>query len=142
MATQVKLYRDTPQVIQPLTWTLLTFDRAIRNDRNMQRDLSLIMPPFDGDFLWGRNVRWASITVPELDPRGRQFMERFVRDPHGTRDDTGSTDAADSPGREFHTGVWLFHGEANEGVGVEVWHDHDLPVAVEHAQFVGMTWDY
>lgn len=142
MATQCKLYRDTPQLIQPQVWTLLTFDKAIRNDRYMQRDLRLVVPPFDGDFIWGRNLRWASITTPDGDVRVRQFMERFVRDPYGERDDTGSSDGLDSPGREFHTGAWFFHGEANEPVGVEVWHDHDQPVAVEHAQFVAMTWDY
>lgn len=33
-------------------------------------------------------------------------------------------------------------GQAGQPVGVEVWHDHTEPWAVEHAQFNGMTCDY
>ncbi len=142
MATQCKLYRNTPQLIQPQTWTLLTFDKAIRNDRYMQRDLSLVMPPFDGDFIWSRNIRWAALVLPEGDVRPRQFMSRFIRDPQDARDDTGAADHLASPGRNWETTTWQFHGEAYEPVGVEVWHDHYEPWAVEHAQFVATTWDY
>lgn len=142
MATQCKLYRDTPQLIPPNTWTLLTFDKAIRNDRHMQRNLSTIMPPFDGDFIWYRFIHWDTITVPDGDVRERQFMERFVRDPNGTPDSTGSTDGDDTAGKEYRLGGWPFYGEAGEHVGVQVWHDHTDSVAVVHAQFIGMTWDY
>lgn len=142
MATQCKLYRNSPQPIPPSTWTLLTFEKAIRDDRHMQRGLSVIMPPFDGDFIWARNMRWASISVAEGDLRERQFMARFIRDPHGERDDTGASDQADSPGRDWATNVWLFFGRTGEPVGVEVWHDHDEPVDIEHAQFSATTWDY
>jgi hypothetical protein len=143
MATQCKLYRgNAPQLVPPNTWTLLTFEKTIRNDRGMQRSLSLIMPPFGGDFIWSRNIRWASIAIPEGDTRQRQFMSRFIRDPHGDRDDTGAADHIATPGRSWETTSWLFSGEANEPVGVEVWHDHTEPWAVEHAQFAGMTWDY
>lgn len=143
MATQCKLYRgDKPQLIPPTTWTLLTFEKAIRDDRKMMRDLSLIMPPFDGDFIWSRNIRWASITLPEGDVRQRQFMSRFVRDPHGVRDDTGAADHVATPGRSWETTTWPFYGDAGVPVGVEVWHDHHDDWAVEHAQFVGTTWDY
>jgi hypothetical protein len=142
MATQAKFYRNVPLLIQPQTWTLLTYEKSIRNDRSMCRDLSVIMPPFDGDFIWSRNIRWAAITVPEGDVRPRQIMSRFIRDPQGLRDDTGAADHLASPGRNWETTTWQFHGEAYEPVGVEVWHDHDVPWAVEHAQFVATTWDY
>lgn len=142
MATQCKLYRDTPQLIPPGTWTLLTFEKTIRNDRSMARDCCLIMPPFEGDFVWSRNIRWAAITVPEGDIRPRQFMSRFIRDPHGERDDTGAADHVATPGRSWETTTWQFYGEPGEPVGVEVWHDHHEPWAVEHAQFVATAWDY
>lgn len=142
MATQCKLYRNAPQLIPPSTWTLLTFEKALRDDRKMARNLSLIMPPFDGDFIWARNIRWENITVPEGDLRPRQFMARFVRDPLGTPDDTGAEDHIDTPGRDWNTNSWCFYGEAGQPVGVQVWHDHDQPATVGHAQFVATTWDY
>lgn len=142
MAKQVKLYRNAPQVIPPNVWTLLTFESAIRNDLSMAQDLALIVPAHDGDFLWARNIRWASFTLPVGDVRPRQFMSRFIRDPFGVRDDTGAGDQLDSPGKDWTTTMWPFWGEHGQPVGVEVWHDHTEPVAVEHAQFVGMTWDY
>ncbi|MFI8872508.1 hypothetical protein [Streptomyces sp. NPDC055243] len=143
MATVCKLYRgDKPQLIQPEAWTLLTFERVITNDRSMARKLSLIQPPFGGDFIWSRNLRWAAITVPEGDLRPRQFMSRFIREPHGERDDTGAADRLATPGRSWETTTWQFYGEANQPVGVEVWHDHHEPWAVEHAQFVATTCDY
>lgn len=143
MATVCKLYRgDKPQLIPPNTWTLLTYERTISNDRSMVRNLSLIMPPFDGHFIWSRNLRWAAITLPDGDVRPRQFMSRFIRDPHGDRDDTGATDHPVTPGRSWETTTWQFAGQANQPVGVEVWHDHHEPWAVEHAQFAAVTWDY
>jgi hypothetical protein len=143
VGTQAKLQRKlTPQLIQPQTWTLLTYDTVIRDNRSMVREMSLIQPPYSGDFIWGRNVSWDPIEVPEDDTRVRQFAARFVRDPHGDRDDTGSQDQADTSGKDFHTGLWVFWGKANVPVGVEVWHDHTEPVAVYQAQFSATTWDY
>lgn len=142
MASQVKLYRNAPQLIQPETWTVVNFQSAIRNDLSMAQDLTLIVPAHDGDFLWARNVRWGALTVPDWDLRPRQFMSRFIRDPFGIRDDTGASDQLDSPGRDWTTTMWPFYGHEGQPVGLEVWHDHTEPVAVEHAQFVGMTWDY
>ncbi|MFL1903072.1 hypothetical protein ACJWDR_28805 [Streptomyces tauricus] len=143
MATLCKLYRgEKPQLIPPNTWTLLTFERAVRNDRSMMRSLSLIVPGRDGDFLWSRNIRWAAITVPEGDTRPRQIMSRFVRDPHGERDDTGADDRTATPGRSWQTVCWPFAGEVAVPVGVEVWHDHHTDWPVERAQFVGTTSDY
>jgi hypothetical protein len=142
MATQVKLYRNTPQAIPPSMWTLLTFETAIRNDLSMMRNLSLIVPAHDGDFLWARNIRWEPVTVLTEDVRPRQFMSRFIRDPHGIRDDTGAADRLDSPGRDWDTIMWPFYGRHGQPVGVEVWHDHHEAAHVGHAQFVGQTWDY
>lgn len=143
MATECKLYRgDQPQLIPPNTWTLVTYEEAISNDRGMARDLALIMPPFAGSFLWGRNLRWAAITIPDGDTRPRQIMSRFVRDPHGIHDDTGADDRTATPGRSWQTVTWPFAGKAGQGVGVEVWHDHTDDWPLEHAQFVGMTSDY
>ncbi|WP_069883564.1 hypothetical protein [Streptomyces luteocolor] len=143
MASVCKLYRgDKPQLIQPETWTLVIFERVISNDRSMARQLSLIMPPFDGDFTWARNLRWAAIDIPDGDTRPRQFMSRFIRDPYGIRDDTGADDRTATPGRSWQTVTWLFAGQSNQPVGVEVWHDHHEPWPLEHAQFVGSTRDY
>jgi len=143
VASVCKLYRgDKPQMIEPNTWTLVTYEKAISDDRKMLRNLSLIQPPFDGHFLWARNLRWAAITLPEGDTRQRQFMSRFIRDPHGIRDDTGADDRIATPGRSWQTTSWFFYGEAGQPVAVEVWHDHTEPWPLEHAQFVGMTWDY
>lgn len=143
MATECKLYRgDKPQIIRPSTWTLVTFEKVLANDRFMARDYSLIMPPFDGSFIWGRNLRWAAITIPAGDERPRQIMSRFVRDPHGVRDDTGADDRLATPGRSWQTVMWPFDGQAGQPVGVEVWHDHHDDWPLEHAQFVGTTSDY
>lgn len=143
MATVCKLYRGTkPQLIPPNTWTLLTFEQALSNDRSMAVDLSLIRPPLDADFIWARNLRWAALDIPAGDLRPRQFMSRFIRDPHGIRDDTGADDRLATPGRSWQTIAWPFVGQGGMPVGVEVWHDHDQPWALEHAQFVGETSDY
>jgi hypothetical protein len=143
MATVCKLYRGAkPQIIQPETWTLVTYEKTLSNDRSMMRDRSLIMPPFDGDFIWARNLRWAAIDIPDGDTRVRQIMSRFIRDPHGIRDDTGADDRLATPGRSWQTVCWPFAGQANQPVGVEVWHDHHEAWALEHAQFVGTTSDY
>lgn len=142
MATQCKLYSNTSQVIQPNTWTLVVFETALRNDHGMEHGLSLIVPPYNGDFIWSRNVRWEPITVSSGDTRQRQFMTRFIRDPHGIRDDTGADDRSDSPGRDWNTVTWTFYGRAGQPVGIEVWHDHHEPAAVGHAQLVATTWDY
>lgn len=143
MATQCKLYRgETPQLIEPETWTLLTFERTIRDDRRMARNLSLIVPLYDGDFIWARNIRWESLTIPDEDVRPRQFMSRFIRDPHGIRDDTGADDRTATPGRSWQTVTWPFAGNGGQPVGIEVWHDHHVAAAVGHAQFSATTWDY
>ncbi|MCX5537711.1 hypothetical protein OG785_45810 [Streptomyces sp. NBC_00006] len=143
MATVCKLYRgDKPLMIPPNTWTLVTYESVLNNDRKMARDLSLISPPSDGDFTWFRNLRWAAIDIPDGDLRPRQFMSRFIRDPHGDRDDTGADDRLATPGRSWQTVSWAFAGQANQPVGVEVWHDHHEAWALEHAQFVGTTSDY
>lgn len=143
MATVCKLYRGTEsQLIPPNAWTLVTYESVLSNDRKMARDLSLIMPPFDGDFIWARNLRWGAIDIPDGDLRPRQIMSRFIRDPHGKPDDTGADDRLATPGRSWQTVSWAFAGQANQPVGVEVWHDHHEPWALEHAQFVGYTADY
>ena len=142
MATVCKLYRNAPQIIPPNTWTLLTFEKALRNDHGMARDLSLIVPPEDGDFIWGRNISWETLAIPDGDTRVRQFMARFIRDPWGVRDDTGAEDQVDTPGRDWDTNIWLFKGPAGVPIGVEVWHDHHEDAIVRHAQFVGQTNDY
>lgn len=143
MATECKLYRgEKPQIIPPETWTLVTYEKTILNDRSMAKSLSLIVPKVDGAFWWARNLRWAAIEIPEGDVRPRQIMSRFVRDPHGIRDDTGADDRAATPGRSWQTVGWPFAGQAGMPVGVEVWHDHHEPWPLEHAQFAALTWDY
>lgn len=149
MATQCKLFTKTPQLIPPRTWTPIRYDQVLRDDRNMfhARGLTdpgaaLITPPLSGDFIWARFVHWDTITVPDGDVRERQFLEQFCRDPYGAPDSTGSTDGEDTAGAEFHLGTWMFYGRAGRPVAVRVWHDHDEPVAVTHAQFVATTWDY
>lgn len=142
MATVCKLYRNTPLVVPPNTWTLLTFDRTLSNDRSMARDLSLIVPPETGDFIWGRNISWETLTTPDGDERPRQFMSRFIRDPHGIRDDTGAEDQVDTPGRDWDTTLWMFKGVKGVPIGVEVWHDHHEDAIVRHAQFAAQTNDY
>jgi hypothetical protein len=140
MATVCKLYRNNPLVIPPSTWTLLTFETVLRNDCGMAQDLTLIVPPQDGDFIWGRNIRWEALTIPAGDERPRQFMDRFVRLPED--DDTGAQDGPDTPGRDWDTTLWLFKGYAGLAVGVEVWHDHHTDAVIGHAQFAAQTNDY
>ncbi|MEU9470410.1 hypothetical protein AB0D78_28100 [Streptomyces avermitilis] len=150
MATQCKLYTNTPQLIQPQTWTTVRYDEVLRDDAGMfraalkvtDRNAALITPKRDGDFIWFRFLHWDDITVPDGDTRPRQFIERFVRDPYTEPDSTGSADTGDTPGKEYRLGSWAFAGHAGQPVAVQVWHDHDQPVAIVHAQFVGMTWDY
>lgn len=142
MGTQCKLYRNTPQLIQPKTWTTLQFDEALRNDNNMSTDLQVIVPPWNGDFIWFRNVRWNGYTIPAGDTRQRQFTEQFCRDPLTNPDDTGTDDSLATPGKSWNTTSWAFLGRAGQPVGVRVWHDHHEPVEVGHCQFIGMTWDY
>ena len=140
MATVCKLYRDTPQAIPPNTWTLLTFDEALRNDYGMAQDLTLIVPPQDGDFIWGRNIRWEPITIPEGDTRPRQFMARFVRDPHGVRDDTGAAgwDRYAGPGLGYDRVAFPAATRAFRSA----WrcaHDHHEAAVVGHAQSAAQT---
>lgn len=143
MATQCKLQRkEFAQIIQPNTWTLLTFDTIIRNDMSMQKLMKTIAPMYNGDFIWARNISWSAIEVPDDDLRIRQFASRFIRDPSGDRDDTGTDDGVFSPGKNFSTVTWPFRGEMNVPVGVEVWHDHSLPASIYQAQFSATTWDY
>lgn len=150
MATQCKLYTDTPQPIPPQTWTTIRYDQVLRDDANMYRGLrlitdptsALITPPANGDYIWFRFLHWDGITLPDGDTRERQFIERFVRDPYTAPDSTGSSDSDDTAGKEFQLASWAFYGRSNQPVAVEVWHDHELPVAVTHAQFIAMTWDY
>lgn len=150
MATQCKLYTNTPQLIEPQTWTTVRYDQVLRDDARMSRGnrsladprSGLIVPPENGDFLWFRFLHWDSITLPDGDPRERQFLERFVRDPYTDPDSTGSSDTGDTPGKEYRLASWAFAGRAGQPVAVEVWHDHDQPVSITHAQFIGMTWDY
>ncbi len=150
MATQCKLLTNVSQLIEPQTWTTVRFDQVIRNDGGMYQgtgdvadpESALIMPPHDGDFLWYRFVHWASITVPEGDARERQFLAQFCRDPYTSPDSTGSTDDDHTAGKQFHLASWAFYGRDDQPVAVRVWHDHDQPVDVTHAQFVAMTWDY
>jgi hypothetical protein len=142
MATVCKLYCETPLVIPPSTWTLVTFDSVLRNDHSMAQGLSLITPPQDGDFIWARNLRWEALTIPAGDTRPRQFMSRIIRDPHGIRDDTGADDRVATPGRSWQTVAWPFKGKAGQPVGVEVWHDHHTNATLGHAQFAAQTNDY
>ncbi|MGW5173101.1 hypothetical protein ACWERY_01885 [Streptomyces sp. NPDC004082] len=150
MATQCKLYTNTPQLIQPQTWTTIRYDEVLRDDADLFRGTAkvsdkysaLITPRRDGDFIWFRFLHWDTITVLEGDDRERQFLERFVRDPYTAPDSTGSSDGDDTAGKEYRLGSWAFYGRAGQPVAVEVWHDHDQPVAITHAQFIGMTWDY
>jgi hypothetical protein len=148
VATLTKLYTDTPQEVPPQTWTVLRFEKALRDDGmwgggGMTDPASaLITPQQDGDFIWFRFLHWASITVPAGDTRQRQFLAQFVRDPYGVPDSTGTADHGDTAGREFQVAGWQFAGRAGQPVAVRVWHDHHEPVDVLHAQFVGMTWDH
>lgn len=149
MATTCKLYTDRKQIIPPNTWTPIRYDRALRDDGPMwggggmdDPASALITPKRSGDFVWFRFLHWDSITVPEGDTRQRQFLEQFCRDPYGTPDSTGSSDEGDTAGREFQIASWAFAGRAGQPVAVRVWHDHHEPVAVVHAQFIAMTWDY
>lgn len=140
MGTQVKLYLNTPRIIQPNTWTRLVYDRAIRNDRSMARDLSYVVPKVDADFLWHRAITWANFDIPPGDLRPRQFMSRFWREL--TDDDTGTDNEIDTPGRDWDMASWQFLGEANKLYCVEVWHDHSDEAQIDHSQFVATTWDY
>lgn len=146
MATMCKLYTDTAQTIQPQTWTTVKFDQVLRNDDGMYQgtgdvadpESALIAPAQDGDFIWFRKVHWASVGATA----GVQFIERFVRDPYTSADSTGGDDSNDTAGAEFNVGAWSFKGRAGQPVAVEVWHNHEDPVDVTHAQFIAQTWDY
>lgn len=140
MGTGVKLYLNTPRIIQPKTWTRLVYDKAIRNDRYMVRDLSYIVPPQDTDFVWSRAVTWGDLVIPEGDLRPRQFMSRFMREL--TDDDTGTDNEIDTPGRDWDMATWQFVGFKFQLYCVEVWHDHHEEAQIDHAQFVATTWDY
>lgn len=152
MATQCKLFTNTAQAIQPSTWTVVLFDEVLRDSDGFfrgeaggitNRKNGLIYPTRDTDFIWARFVQWDSIVVPEDDKRPRQFMEQFCRDPYSSKwDSTASTDGIDTPGKEFHSAVWPFRGDKGVPVGVRVWHDHNEPVQIVHAQFSATTWDY
>ncbi|MFB7711481.1 hypothetical protein [Streptomyces sp. NPDC056105] len=80
--------------------------------------------------------------IPDGDLRPRQVMARFIRDPHGIRDDTGIENRLAAPGRTWQTVSCAFAGQTRMPVGVEVLHDHDQPWPLEHAQFVGITSDH
>jgi len=141
LGTQVKLYLATPRIIQPKTWTRLVFDKVLRDDAGMVRDLSFIVPKRNTDFIWSREITWADLSeIPPDDDRPRQFMSRFMRDL--TDDDTGTDNEIDTPGRDWDMATWQFHGFANQRYCAEVWHDHHEQAQIDHAQFVATTWDY
>ena len=144
MATKAKLYLhkdlNGPRIIQPETWTPLRFDKAIRNDRNMVRNLMYVVPPQTGDFIWSRAVTWANLEIPPGDIRPRQFMSRFMREL--SDDDTGTDNEIDTPGRDWDMATWQFDGVKDQLYCVEVWHDHHVEAQIDHAQFVATTWDY
>jgi hypothetical protein len=150
MATQCKLLTNQAQTIQPGTWTTIRFDQVLGDNGGMYQgtgsvsdpESALIMPPQDGYFLWSRFVHWDSITIPSGDDRERQFLEQFCRDPDTSPDTTATTDADHTAGKQFHLATWPFYGRDNQPVAVRVWHDHDQPVDIVHAQFVATTWDY
>src|ERR1043165_2480647 len=111
MATVCKLYRgDKPQLIEPETGTLVTYESVLSNDRKMAVDLSLIRPPESADFTWYRNLRWGAFPAPAGDLRPGRFRSRFIRDPHGKPDDTGADDRLATPGRSWQTVAWPFKG--------------------------------
>ncbi|WP_156722683.1 hypothetical protein [Streptomyces apocyni] len=145
MATQCKLLTNIAQ-----TWTPIRFDQVLRNDGGMYQgtgdvadpESALIQPSADGDFIWHRFVHWAPIQVDEHDSRERQFLSQFCRDPYTNPDSTGSTDADHTAGKQFHLASWAFYGRDHQPVAIRVWHDHDQPVDIIHAQFTAQTWDY
>ena len=150
MATQCKLYTDTAQLIEPNVWTTIKFDEVLRNNHSMYQGSldvtdpksALIQPDKSGDFIWSRLIKWDTITIPSGDVRPRQFTERFVRDPYTSPDNTGQSDGCNTVGQDIRLGTWQFRGNAGQPVAVEVQHNHHVPVAIVHAQFVATTWDY
>lgn len=148
MATQCKVYTNVRQPVPPNTWYRIGFDVVLRNDFDMftgngdvtNPDSTVIVPEYDGDFIWMAKVKFDDIGQPVGSER--QFNVRFVRDPYTAPDNTGEEDGDDTVGQDLRGISWAFRGHAGQPVAVEVRHTHDQSVDIIHAQFLATTWDY
>jgi len=90
--------------------------------------LATLVCPDAGTHIYGFYIR-----VPSgID--ATQMITRFIRDPDGAADHTGSDDRLPTPGKDFIRGVWFFKAEPDMDIGVQFWHDSSGPVTIEYVQ--------
>lgn len=135
---------DTPQLIQPNTYTALRFDIESSDSTNwhqvsnlQDQRSALITPPADFDDqpagLYAE-VFWASATGMTQPPR--QYLSRFSRDPFSAEvDSTCTEDRVPTPGQQFLTKSWVIIVRAGQPLAVMVAHDGSGPLAVTLSQF-------
>ena len=65
---------------------------------------------------------------------GTQLITRFIRDPDGAADSTGTEDRVATPGKDYLSRMWYFTPIAGKPVGVQLWHDNSKSLTVEYVQ--------
>jgi hypothetical protein len=88
---------------------------------------TLLTLPAGGHAIFGAYLRVAPSS-------GVQIITRFVRDPDGEDDSTGTDDRVTTRGKDFISRVWLFVPIPGKPVGIQIWHDHPGTLTVEYAQ--------
>jgi hypothetical protein len=107
-----------PESIPAKTWTLLTFGA----------NGTVINPTVNGLAHLGTyfNVNDAG--------GAKTVQVRFIRDPKGVADFTGSTSFSLAAGHIFsHT--WFIIGKKGTPIGVQIWHDGTKPMVIGTREF-------
>lgn len=93
----------------------------------------LIWPSHDG---WGV---LSAMVIWKEDDRPVEYRARFVRDPLGHADSTGTTDSAPSGGKQHRTYMWQFFVKKGVPVGLKITArgagDTRIPVPILLAEF-------
>ncbi len=95
--------------------------------RGRWRTILTLKSPSDRTELWEAYMRIA-------DSDATQFLTRFMRDPWGVKDHTGSSNPTATPGKDFINTMWFFQTRGVRLVGIQLWHDATGDLTVEYAQ--------
>lgn len=109
-----------PQTIKPKTWTLLEF--GVNG--------SLITPRSNGLGHWGTYINVSN------GADAKNIQVRFIRDPKGKADFTGSISFDLASGHIF-SHMWMFLAKKGESVGVQVYHDGTKNLTIATREFKG-----
>lgn len=107
-----------PQVINPKTWTLLHFGA----------NGELINPTVNGLAHLGTYFNVSNTGG------AKTIQVRYIRDPKGAADFTGSTSFSFTAGHIF-SHMWAVIAKKGTPLGVQVWHDGPKPLTISTREF-------